>query len=74
MSLELTERGEALAENSYVLHKAKGHLQKLSVADSPMEYGVNRDQKENLLNALTEYINRVAELAAIEIPAEGEQE
>ena len=72
--IELTERGEALAENSYVLWKAKSYLQKLSVSDDPMDYGVDRDQKESLLNDLMEYINRVAEIAEVEIPGEDKQE
>ena len=67
----LTERGEFLAENSYVLHKAKSHLQKLSVSDDSMDYGVDRAEKDKLINDLTEYLNRVAALAVDEIPIDG---
>ena len=67
----LTERGEFLAENSYVLWKAKGHLQKLSVSETSADYGVDRDEKEKLLTDISIYIEKVAELAIDEIPVDG---
>ncbi len=72
MTLELTERGEHLAGNSYCFYRAKAHIQALSASDDQMDYGIDRKQKERLLNELAECLALVAELAAVEIPGEDE--
>ncbi len=65
----LTIRGKALAENSHHVFKIIEHAKLLSVSDDLNEFGIDREEKEELISIMTKRFKFIADIAAQEIPA-----